>query len=114
MIGKHERAIEAAFNALEERICAPLALADAYAAIAAYIAVMREPGPGEVRVRACVAVCEDPERWGVAGWNGEDADLRDASIEGLDEYAVQHHFINANVPAWRPPAEHEIEGECEA
>ena len=113
---KHERAIEAAVRAVMEtnmpfwRGVGGLG-AVLPTAIAAYQRAMREPGPDEVRVRVCVAICDDPEIWGAAGWNAEDSDLRDASCEGMDDREVQHRWIEATVPAWCPPAEEPVEGE---
>lgn len=111
---KHERAFKALTKVLRNHgwpIDDEDNPAEMRKALDAYLAVMREPGPGEVRVRACVTVCEDPEIWSVTGFNGEDSELRDVSLEGMEEYAAQHHFANINVPAWKPVTETEVEGE---
>ena len=72
--------------------------------------IMREPGPGEVRVRVAVLVA--PEGcWSAAGghdmsdeWAAERAEERLMAVS-------QIRWIEANVPAWAPPAEVTVEGE---
>ena len=78
-------------------------------AIAAYLAVMREPGPDEVRVRACVAVGPDGQ-WVAAGANDQPVDAFEAMGEFLS-WPIQRRFIEANVPAWAPVPEATVEGE---
>ena len=70
--------------------------------------IMRESGPDEVRVRVCVAITD------MVGWQAygaEDADDDRAKNHAYFEEDAQFHFIEANVPAWAPPAEVTVEGE---
>lgn len=87
------------------------------AAIAAYQRVMREPAEDEVRVRVCVAVNQydnGTNGYNAAGWSG----AGDAGAKKLardcrcgDFAEPQFRWIEANVPAWTPPAEETVEGE---
>lgn len=109
---KHERALKAA------SLCAGarsryLPPDDAAAVIAAYLAVMRKPGPDEVRVRAYVCVLPEG-RWVIGGAS----DMPDNDIVKADillklggRAAAQFFWIEANIPAWRPPVEETVEGE---
>ena len=117
MTTKHERAVKAAQMAVEsawqlERALTVTEIADH--AVNTYLAVMREPGLDEVRVRVCVAVGKDRGRdaYDARGWdNAADQESR-AAIDLLDvDEDAQFHFIEANVPAWAPPAEVTVEGE---
>ena len=118
MSTKHERAIEAAIEAGHQRWRQRGANeADAWAAgIAAYQRVMREPGPGEVRVRVCVAVNrqEDVNVWSASGrYDEEDGEVANWVVgdTGGEEDRDQIHWLEANVPAWQPSAEATVEGE---
>ena len=111
MIAKHERAIRAASMMLP-----PVERDRLEAAIAAYLRVMREPGPDEVRVRVCVAVNrqEDVNVWSASGrYDEEDGEVANWVVgdTGGEEDRDQIHWLEANVPAWRPPAEVTVEGE---
>ena len=118
-MSKHERALEAAIEAADvvwstrERT-----REDAWSAgIAAYLAVMREPGPGEVRVRACVAVntwADGGDGYNVAGWSGANdvANKRMArDCRCGDQPEPQYRWLEGNVLAWAPVPEPTVEGE---
>ena len=81
-------------------------------AINTYLATMREPGPGEVRVRVCVAVNATGGAMWVGGNGLDDEGNRGCTAStGLDR-PLQYRWIEANVPAYTPPAETTVEGEC--
>ena len=113
-MSKHDRAIEAAIQAGDAvwRSKRTASKADAWAeGIAAYLAVMSEPDEGEVRVRVCVAVnATGGAMW--AGGNGlDDAGNRDCTASTGLGLPLQYRWIEANVPAWAPPADPVVEGE---
>ena len=115
MSTKHERAIEAAVRAVMEtdmpfsRGVGGLG-AVLPTAIDAYQRVMREPGPDEVRVRVAVLVAPEGN-WSAAGGSdmGDEWAVERAEARLMD--ANQVRWIEANVPAWAPPAEATVEGE---
>ena len=73
--------------------------------------IMREPGPDEVRVRACVATAQHGY-WFVWGQNDVPDELvRNGATFDYDDPRVT--WIEANVPAWQPPAEVTVEGEVD-
>ena len=107
MIAKHERAIKAVQDAL---LFTPHGHNLAEAVIAAYLRVMREPGPDEVRVRVAVLVA--PEGcWSAAGGHDMSDEWAAERAEERLMDASQIHWLEANVPAWAPPAEVTVEGE---
>ena len=71
--------------------------------------IMREPGPDEVRVRVCVATAYSDfwYAWGQAQIS-DDRTRREATEDFADPRVT---WIEANVPAWAPPAEVTVEGE---
>ena len=77
-------------------------------ALDAYLRIMREPGPDEVRVRVCVATAQHGYwyAWGQAQIS--DRARREATEDSADTRLM---WIEANVPAWAPPAEVTVEGE---
>ena len=109
MSTKHERAIEAVQDAL---LFTPHGHNLAEAVIAAYQRVMREPGPDEVRVRVAVLVAPEGN-WSAAGGSdmGDEWAVERAEARLMD--ANQVRWIEANVPAWAPPAEVTVEGEVD-
>ena len=118
MSTKHERAIEAAIEAGHQRWRQRGANeADAWAAgIAAYQRIMREPGPGEVRVEIWVAVGTEDGKptYDAIGWQSARRDACtkwDADVDRDDDQQPQYCRVVANVPAWAPPAEVTVEGE---
>ena len=109
---KHERAIEAAKSAYASHYHS----GGMEASIAAYHRVMREPGEGEVRVRAVVALDPDGVDYEISGSRAYcdhvHRNVARAALNGEpDADTVQFRWIEANVPAWKPPAEETVEGE---
>ena len=85
-------------------------------AIRVYLNAMREVGPGEIRVRMCVAVAKaaGDDIYDTSGWDGatdeamrEDIDLADSDAE------PQYRWVEATVPSWQPLIELVVEGEVE-
>ena len=106
-MSKHERALEAAEAAYKARPSGSrIAMLDA---IAAYLAVMREPGPGEVRVRACVATAQHGY-WFVWGQNdiADELARKEATCDYNDPRVT---WLEGNVLAWTPVPEATVEGE---
>ena len=114
-MSKRDRAIEAAEEAWKQFYAMPewkaLDLSGMRSAIAAYLAVMRGLDESEVRVRVCVGVnSTGGAMW--AGGNGlDDAGNRDCTASTGLGLPLQYRWIEANVPAWAPPADPVVEGE---
>ena len=112
MSTKHERAFEELASTLR-KFGWPIDDEDNPAemrrALDAYLRVMREPGPDEVRVRVCVATAYSDfwYAWGQAQIS-DDRARREATEDFADPRVT---WIEANVPAWAPPAEVTVEGE---
>lgn len=113
MSTKRKRAIRAMADKLDLRY-ATFGFGDA---LDAAMAIMAEPEPvaeGMVRVRVCVAVDEH----GGALWRGNTHNLdhiqRKTLLEEMEPLPVQFHWIEADVPAYEPPAETTVKGRvCE-
>ena len=120
MSAKHERAFEELASTLR-KFGWPIDDEDNPAemrrALDAYLRVMREPGPDEVRVRACVAVntwADGGDGYNAAGWSGANdvANKRMArDCRCGDQPEPQYRWIEANVRAWAKPDEPTVEGE---
>lgn len=114
---KHERAINAATGAFDDAgPISGVSIQAMEAAIAAYLATMREPDEGEVRVRAVVALDPDGVDYQIRGSRAYcdhvHCNFARAGLNGEpDADTVQFRWIEATVPAWRPPAEETVEGE---
>ena len=112
MSTKHERAFEELASTLR-KFGWPIDDEDNPAemrrALDAYLRIMREPGPDEVRVRVCVAMARQGA-WFAWGQNDVPDELaRNEATFDCDDPRVT--WIEANVPAWAPPAEVTVEGE---
>jgi hypothetical protein len=113
---KHDKATEAARDAYHENAADHGHGAALQRAIAAYLAAMREPGQGEVRIRVCAAV----NRWAngqpgynAVGWSGtNDKALREvAGATRCGEHDPQFRWVEATVQGWREDDEPVVEGE---
>jgi hypothetical protein len=110
---KRERAIQAIKSALWDNAEAitDQVVEDAFDAAMAIMSEPEPPAEGMLRVRVCCAV-DDAGDWMAVGGTGMPDDIaRDEALGMVSTgWHSQFHWIEADVPAYAPPAEVTVKG----